>query len=354
MAQPVPIYKALGHSYKADSCQPLVDAVAEGHVRLAALARGHYPGRTLPASSMPGLKSIGYWDADREQSWGLAWHRNEGIELTYLERGHLGFQVDGQEFALQPGDLTVTRPWQRHRVGSPNVSAGRLHWLIMDVGVRRPNQSWKWPAWLLLSRRDLHELTSILRQNEHPVWKADAEIRRCFQGIARTVAQEDEAGSVSRLMVRVNELFVLLLDLLRRHEVDLDESLTSSKRTVELLLGDLQTHPEHLQRKWRVPEMARLCGLGVTQFIHHVRLLTNMTPAQYLQACRLERAAVMLREPGTKVTAVSFDCGFSSSQYFATAFQQRFGCAPRQFVQRETKDRKPKSVRGSPIEALSP
>jgi AraC family L-rhamnose operon regulatory protein RhaS len=335
MAKPVPIYKALGQSYKADSCQPLTAAVAAKEIRLAALVHGHYPGRKLPPATLPGLKTVGYWDADREQSWGLPWHRNEGIELTYLERGHLGFNVEGQSFTLQPGDLTVTRPWQRHCVGSPHVNAGRLHWLIVDVGVRRPNQAWKWPSWLLLSRGDRQELTSVLRQNEQPVWQAGAEIRRCFQGIAKTVASDERGSAASRLAVRVNELFVLLLDLLRRHEVVLDESLTSSRRTVELLLADLQTHPEHLQQKWSVQEMARSCGLGVTQFIHHVRLLTNMTPAQYLIACRLDHAALLLRENGAPVTSVALDCGFASSQYFATAFQHRFGCTPREYRVRE-------------------
>ncbi|MBL8229991.1 MAG: AraC family transcriptional regulator [Bryobacterales bacterium] len=334
MAKPVPIYKALHQSYKADSCQPLTEAVAAGEIRLEALVHGHYPGQKLPPATLQGLKTVGYWDADREQAWGLPWHRNEGIEITYLERGHLGFHLDGHAFPLQPGDLTVTRPWQRHRVGNPNVGAGRLHWLIMDVGVRRPNQTWRWPAWLLLSRADLHELTSVLRQNEQPVWKAGSEIRRCFQGIARTVATDERGSSVSRLAVSVNELFVLLLELVRRHDVVLDESLTSSRRTVELLLADLRVHPEHLQQKWNVHDMARSCGLGVTQFIHHVRLLTNLTPAQYIQACRLDHAASLLRSETVSVTAVSLECGFSSSQYFATSFQQRFGCTPREYRRR--------------------
>ena len=56
--------------------------------------------------------------------WGLDWHRNEGIEFTWLEQGTLPFATDDVETVLRPGDLTITRPWQRHRVGAPHVTPG--------------------------------------------------------------------------------------------------------------------------------------------------------------------------------------------------------------------------------------
>jgi AraC family L-rhamnose operon regulatory protein RhaS len=101
---------------------------------------------------------------------------------------------------------------------------------------------------------------------------------------------------------------------------------------VELFLADLSAHPEHVSVDWSVGDMAQSCGLGVTQFIHHVRVLTNMTPMQYLNHARLDLAARLLREsPDRSITDVSLDCGFSTAQYFATLFSHRFGCAPREF-----------------------
>lgn len=329
MPRPAPIYRNHEETYQADACSPLVDAVAGGRVRLEALVHGHYPGRKLPAGALPGVKTVGYWDAAQDQDWGLPWHRNEGIELTFLERGVLGFALDGAECKLHPDDLTVTRPWQRHRVGLPAVTAGRLHWLILDVGVRRPNQSWKWPPWVLLAKEDRDELTDILRHNEKPVWRATPDIRRCFGDMAAALQQRTAAAGVSHLSVRINELLLLLLDLFRSQRVRLDRSLSSSLRTVELFLADLRAHPEHLELDWTVEDMARQCGLGVTQFIHHVKRLTNMTPSHFLNGCRLELAARLLRErSGVSVLDVALACGFSSSQYFATVFSRRFGCAP--------------------------
>jgi len=332
MPRPIPIFRNHEGTYQADTCRPLVEAATAGQVSFQALARGHYPGRRLPNHVLRGIKTIGHWDAVTGQQWGLQWHRNEGVELTFLESGRMGFAVDGSEYVLQPDDLTVTRPWQVHRVGDPNIGPGRLHWLIIDVRVRRPNQPWRWPSWLMLRPAELEELTNILRHNEQPVWRGSTEVRRCFQSIAQAVETDRDGSSTSRLTVRINDLFLLLLDLLRSQKIRLDGSLSGSRRTVQLFLADFTTQPEHLALKWTVGKMAGSCGLGVTQFVHHVRQLTNVAPMHFLNQCRLDFAAKLLREsPEKSVTDVAFTCGFSSSQYFATLFSRRFGVSPREF-----------------------
>ena len=330
---PIPIYTDHNEKYRADSCRALVTAAGKT-LRLEALRHGHYPGNALPSGSLAGVKMVGFWDAPRDQDWGLPWHRNEGIEIAYLETGHLRFGADGCDYDLQAGDLTITRPWQLHRLGGPNIAAGRLHWLIIDLGVRRPDQPWRWPPWVLLTPPDLQEITNVLRLNEHPVLKANSEIRRCFKAIAGAIETDHDGSNVSRLNLRLNDLFLLLLDLLRSTPVELDSSLTSTLRSVQLFLDDLRAHPEHLALGWTVEEMASSCGLGISQFSHHVKSIVNMTPMQYLRQCRLDRAAALLKTaPSTSITDTALDLGFASSQYFATVFKRHFGCSPRRLRQ---------------------
>lgn len=327
-----PIYEDQGRTYQADTCAALAEAVRREQVSLAALARGHYPGRKLPPRVLPGVKTVGFWDARHPQEWGLDWHRNEGIELTFLERGSVAFAVDRHRTRLRADDLTVTRPWQRHRVGDPHVEPGRLHWLILDVGVRRPHQPWRWPSWLVLTKADREELTDYLRHNERPVWSATPEIRQCFQRIAGAVESDRHGEQVSRLAALLNEMLVLVLEMFRQRRVALDQSLASTERTVELFWADVERNPTHLAAPWTVEEMARHCGLGVTRFIHHSKQLTNATPITHLTQCRLDAAARLLRaQPARPILDVALECGFSSSQYFATCFRRQFGCAPRDY-----------------------
>lgn len=331
---PTPIYQEHGQTYQADTCAPLAHAARSALLHMVALSRGHYPGRRLPRQVLPDVKTVGLWDARYLQDWGLDWHRNEGIELTFLERGGIDFAVDRHTCQLRPDDLTITRPWQRHRVGNPHVGAGRLHWLILDVGVRRPHQPWRWPNWLVLTKADLRELTHILRHTEKPVWRATPEIRHCFQRIAQALADDHAGHNISKLAAYLNELFVLVLEMCRQRRVPLDESLSSTQRTVALFWADLRQHREHLADAWTVERMAHQCGLGITHFIHHTKQLTNSTPIHYLTRSRLELAAQLLREAPTRsVLDIALDCGFASSQYFATLFRRQLGHTPRAYRQ---------------------
>lgn len=328
----VAVFRSPHCIYHADTCEPLKRGVEQGEVRLVARARGAYPGLPLPAKVLTEVRTVGYWDAEHNQSWGLDWHRNEGIELTYVSRGKVHLAVDGQQFLLTRGDLTITRPWQVHRVGNPNVSACRLHWIILDVGVRRPNQPWTWPRWLVSSATDLQCLTTMLSQNEQPVWPADDAIAHYFEKLAEVVAAYDaydDGAGESFLTLYINGLIVTLTQLLRRHRPRLDKSLSSTQRTVELFLAAL---PEAVDEPWDVAAMAAACGLRRSRFAHYCKDITNMSPNEYLTSCRVQAASRLLtKRPELSVTAVAHQCGFTSAQYFATVFHEHVGCSPREF-----------------------
>ncbi|WP_404423558.1 helix-turn-helix domain-containing protein [Nibricoccus sp. IMCC34717] len=337
MARPAPtpgshvaVFADKRHRYLADTCRPLEEAVEQGLVTMAALARGGYPGKRMESGVLSGVSTIGYWDAPVAQRWGLDWHRNEGLELTFLERGSVAFSVSAQQAKLKPGALTVTRPWQPHRVGAPHVGASRLHWLIIDVGVRRPNQPWRWPDWIQLDKADLERLTERFRHNEEPVWNANEDVRQCWQRIGAAVASGTGKTQHSRLRVLVNELLLLLLELFESHDAPLDPSLTTSERTVDLFLSELRDHAAQRALPWTVAQMAERCGLGATHFAKLCQKLTNRTPGHFLRHCRIESVgARLLADPEVSITEAAIAEGFSSAQYFATAFRAEKGVSPR-------------------------
>lgn len=324
-------FRSAAELYHADTCEPLEAASRRGEVRVSALGRGTYPGARLPADDLKELCLIGFWDAPRDQTWGLDWHRNEGLELGLVEAGQIHFAVEGRKpLVLGPGQLTITRPWQRHRVGNPQVSASRYSWLILDVGMRRPNQPWHWPRWLLYPPGGLRQLTTVLRQNEQPVWPADEEIVRCFRLLGK-IARDGlpDPRAVARLKIHINELIVALADMLEHRQPELDEKLASSERTVRLFLEELR---HRLDEPWTLDSMAQSCGLGRSRFASCCQQIANVTPVEYLTRCRVEAAARQLvAQPGASILEIALASGFQSSQYFATVFGRHFGCSPRRW-----------------------
>jgi len=318
-------FRSPNELYHADTCEPLKEAAAHGEVKLEALGRGSYPGARLPDNDLKEILMTGYWNASFDQSWGLEWHCNEGLEIGYLAAGKLPFRVDRKSYQLKPGDLTITRPWQRHRVGDPHVPANHYSWLILDVGMRRPNHPWIWPDWILFPQAALKRLTDLLRHNEEPVWHGNGEVGRCFERIDEAVARGCGIGNQTRFKILINELLVLLAELLESRNPRLDESLAGSERAALIFLEDLD---RRLDEPWTLNSMAEACGLGRTQFAHYCRKLVNVPPAEYLVRQRLKAAAKRLSETESSVTEIAFQCGFQSSQYFAKVFRERLGHSP--------------------------
>ncbi len=321
--------------FSADRCESLIKAANLGELEMKALSRANYPGLNLSDEVLSNICSIGYWDAKKNQNWGLDWHRNEGLEFTFLSSGSLEFSVENDYFNLTPGDLTITRPWQLHKVGNPSVTSSKLYWLIIDVGVIQPHQDWNWPDWIILSKEDMTYLTKILRQNEMAVWKTTDALHNCFRKIGRCINESQTNANTliriphSKLNILINELFLQIVYLFKNGRVKLDESLTINLRTVEIFLNHLRSDYE---RHWTLEEMAEHCGLGMTSLSKYCKQITNLTPINYLIKVRLEVAARLLVEEQNKsVTKIGYECGFSSGQYFATAFKRQFNTSPKSY-----------------------
>ena len=326
---PSPIYQSGADRFEIDTCEPQLKAVSEGKIELHAISKGHYPGKRMDSNILPGLTNAGFWSCRGSQDWGLNAHRNEGLEMVFLETGGMGFEVDGMPHMLQAGNLTITRPWQMHKLGDPNIGRGRLCWLILDVGVRRPNQAWTWPSWVVLAARDLAELTRRLRYGEQSVWMANPRMREVFRDLADCVLRWGGHGVTSRLTVTVNRLLIELLDVVAEQQFEESPDLVSRRRTVELFLKDLSGNPASSAEVWTLESMSKQCGMGITAMTKYCRELSNSGPIAYLNHCRLEHAARALREkPSVSVTEIALWAGFNSSQYFATSFRKFYQMTP--------------------------
>ena len=80
-----PTYKARNARYEIDRCEPQNRAIETGKILFHALTKGHYPGTPVPENILPGLNSIGFWNAGKHHRIkGEDPHRNEGWKSPSL------------------------------------------------------------------------------------------------------------------------------------------------------------------------------------------------------------------------------------------------------------------------------
>ena len=313
------------NDWLSDTCDPLKRASDKELILCNAISHGNYPGRILDENFLPELISLGYWDCTIDQSWGLEWHRNEGIEITFLGSGRVTYSTSYDKHLLKSGDITGLGPWQLHKVGDPWVTASHLFWLILDVRVNKKNSSWVWPDWILLSASELKVLQTSLQAGK--VCKSNKMMRKLFEQMNEILQMNDIHKKSSHLKIYINELLLAL------HDNFLEcgfENTTSSpmESSVQKLIDTL---PKQLGTCWTLEMMADECQLGRTRFAHYFKSLTNSTPLDYLKNLRLDRVAELLLETNKESQELAGLCGFGSTNYMNKQFKIKYGCSPSQW-----------------------
>lgn len=77
-----------------------------------------------------------------------------------------------------------------------------------------------------------------------------------------------------------------------------------------------------------VSEIAAACGVHPVHLARAFRGFYGCSPRAYLQRCRLERAAALLRKPGASLTDVAVRSGFADQSHMTHAFRRAYAMTP--------------------------
>ncbi len=85
---------------------------------------------------------------------------------------------------------------------------------------------------------------------------------------------------------------------------------------------------DHPEADWPIDQLAKAVRISPRHLSSLFKKELRQTPHDYLLEKRIERACRLLKDTQIPITDIALDCGFSSSQNFATAFRTRIGQSP--------------------------
>ncbi|KAB2902963.1 MAG: helix-turn-helix domain-containing protein [Burkholderiaceae bacterium] len=88
---------------------------------------------------------------------------------------------------------------------------------------------------------------------------------------------------------------------------------------------------EHLADDLRVERLAERTAMSPRHFARVFQREIGMAPARYVQAVRLDEAALLLRETAWSIERVAVQCGFASTDALQRGFRQRWGVPPGEY-----------------------
>jgi AraC-like DNA-binding protein len=106
---------------------------------------------------------------------------------------------------------------------------------------------------------------------------------------------------------------------------------TESMNRLKRVIGSIE---ERFDESITLGELAGLAQMSESYFCRFFKRITTKTPIEYINAYRIQRAALMLRQPDRKIMEIAMDVGFNNLNYFNTVFRKRYGCTPSEYRRR--------------------
>ena len=84
----------------------------------------------------------------------------------------------------------------------------------------------------------------------------------------------------------------------------------------------------HFAEDFSLADVARECGLSRGYFTRAFKMTTGVTPHQWRQQFRVEKAKTMLLETATPIAEIAIVCGFADQSHFTRVFSRILGRGP--------------------------
>jgi AraC family transcriptional regulator of arabinose operon len=229
--------------------------------------------------------------------------------LIYSVRGSGLFSYSGGTFSTQAHDAVLIAPNTPHRYEVPSTTN---HWELLWAHFLPPTVWRAWLKWQALAPGWGH-----LRVTNRPCRQ---QIAAHFQDAVRLTAGYRH----HREALALNSLEAVLLCC---HE----QVVLERGQGLDPRIGDvLDFVCRQLDRPLGVQELARKCNLSPSRFAHLFREQMDMTPLQFVERQRIERARELLEHAGYTIATIARQVGFDSAFYFSRRFKHVTGMSPRE------------------------
>ena len=238
------------------------------------------------------------------------------FEICYLDEGSQPYISEGKKYCLKGGDVFVSLPREVHGSGPSPLGRGRLYWMLIRVPSTRER-------FLNLTPPEGRQLVESLLGIQYRQFRGRRLLKYYLENIFRVYDEPDTRLQTAELK---NWMLRFLLDILSDATLHEEARVSSPITTVQEFID------EHLlEEPLSLEALADMVNLSLSRFKTRFKHEVGVAPGGYIIMRKVEKAKELLGDRDRSITDIAFDLGFSSSQYFATAFKRYTGTTPRQF-----------------------
>ena len=248
-------------------------------------------------------------------------HFHSGIlEIHCLSKGRsiLRLYKDGhvRTITCTGGEALVVFPGEYHARGDESrQEPSEIYAMQLDL---REEQDF-----LGLNPAIGSNLCRLLKAYPHRLVKIDGDVlsllRRAFI-LFSTQCEDDKYAGVAYLVC-------FLYQFLKMQPVDMPTSEGHDDRIHRAIVYLTQNISEAMS----LSALAKVADYSLSRFKTRFREVTGVTPAHYINICKVERAKEDLIHTDLPITEIGCNLGWSSGNYFCTVFKKLTGFSPLQY-----------------------
>lgn len=238
-------------------------------------------------------------------------HSHPFHELGFVLEGECDWALGRSRLRVAAGGFVLVPPGRRHREIIPAGAHARLAWVGFDFGaVQVAPPEWSQQAlaagpWA----EDLDRLvTTIFAEN-----------------------QSAALGGRERAQLSLREVLILVT----RAAVSPRPVAVAVNSAEEVARSAARYLTDNLALPLSVQAVARYHSLGAAHFSVVFRRHHGVTPRDFLQRARLDRARELLTTGDQRIKEIAATCGYTDAAHFCRRFKAASGQTPRQYRLRQ-------------------
>ena len=229
-------------------------------------------------------------------------HVHGMTEILCLTAGTAVITIDEMKYRLLPGDVAVIFPLVPHSYETLTEDIGGLTAIFL-------------PDIIPEYAGTFHGL-----KPECPVLRSD----RCGEELRLAIRRLAGLNMADDLPLCVAYLHVLLAGTL--HSLTYCPVYDYSERGLGFRI--IQYTTEHACEEITLENASHALGISASHLSHFFSETLHINFRRFINAIRVDKARLMMRDPSLTLTAICGACGYTNMRTFRRAFQAEMGCLP--------------------------
>lgn len=256
------------------------------------------------------VNSVGFYEFD---SYFRMTHRKIGRKdfyLAYNLSGPMTVRIREKEYILQPGSLFLYRPFEEQYYGHSDEKSFFCYWVhFTGYGVEE-----------LILNSHLSEIYTLFIGSS-------SNITKIFEEMMNELRDKNE-GFVLATSSLLSYLFSMIS---RQIKQGLNKKVSKSRNDIYDSLKYIHNNYSH---EIYIQELAEKLHLSTDRFNTLFKLISGITPLQYIIKFRLQKACELMKHTNLNIQQISQIVGFEDQLYFSRMFKKHYSTTPTEYISR--------------------